>query len=125
VLEVLPYAPPNAAGTVSLGASALPRSLALPVSHITGKYTLLFVHKHFPLALAFILVGILTQVAALARLPLINTHDNLATQLCVKAGAALSVLALLHALGLAFGVRAPLNTLVQALAGTVLGSPCW
>jgi hypothetical protein len=68
---------------MSLGASALPRSLALPVSHITGKCKLLFVHEHFLVALAFIFVSTLAQFAALARLPLINTHDSLAAQLAV------------------------------------------
>jgi hypothetical protein len=79
------------------------------------------VHKHFLVALAFILVGTLVQLAALARLPVINTHDNLATQLCAKSGAALSVLHAFHSTGVAFGVRAPPNTLVQALAGTAFG----
>jgi hypothetical protein len=79
------------------------------------------VHKHFLVALAFILVDTLTQLTALACLPVINTHDNLATQLCAKSGAALAVLHAFHSTGVAFGVRAPPNTLVQALAGTAFG----
>jgi hypothetical protein len=58
--------------------------------------TLFFGHKHFQVAFALvyilvhILVHTLTQLAALARLPFINAHDNLAMQLSAEPGAALA-----------------------------------
>jgi hypothetical protein len=36
-------------------------------------------HKHFLVALAFILVGTFAQRAALTRLPFFTTHDSFAT----------------------------------------------
>jgi hypothetical protein len=90
----------------------LPRCVALPHSSSpTGSllarrdtYASLS-HKHFLVALVFILVYTLTQLFALARLRVINTHDNLATQLAAKSGAALSVLHFLHSRGVACARR--------------------
>jgi hypothetical protein len=72
-LEALPHAPLYAASIVCLGVSSL-SSPHLPPTHfwLLGIYTLLFVHKHFLAALAHIVVDTLTQLAALARLPVIS-----------------------------------------------------
>jgi hypothetical protein len=84
---------------------------------LAGIYTLLFLLVN----LAFIPIPTLPQLAALARLPFITTDGDLATQLAAKSNAALSVLRIFHSVGAVFGVRAPLITFVQALAGTASG----
>jgi hypothetical protein len=79
------------------------------------------VHGHFAAALVLVALATLAQLGALARLPPLNTHANLATQLAAKSGGALCALLLAHALGVALRIRAPPGTLAQALAGSAFG----
>jgi hypothetical protein len=106
-------------GHVYLGTS-LSHTLILPPAYPSPAVisTLFFGHKHFQVAFALvsILIHTLTQLAALARLPFINAHDNLAMQLSVEPGAALAVPHFFRSTDVASGVCAPPNMRVQALA---------
>jgi hypothetical protein len=73
-------------------------------------------HKHSLVALALISVGTFAQCAAVTHLTFITTHDNLATPPSPPVRSSPSPIA-----RVAVGVRAPPNTRVPALSGTVFG----